>query len=100
MKTSRQDLTGPWHDPEGEKAMRAEIESRKDLNAGICRRYRVTRLELFGSAARGKPTLRLRYAGSSKPFRPVAPSVPVGGQPHCLAFEAGCQFTGKPWRVL
>ena len=33
--------------------MHAEIESRKDLIAGICGRYRVTRLELFGSAARG-----------------------------------------------
>ncbi|MYK30998.1 MAG: DNA polymerase III subunit beta [Boseongicola sp. SB0670_bin_30] len=32
--------------------MHAEIESRKDEIAEICRRYRVRRLDLFGSAAR------------------------------------------------
>ena len=33
--------------------MHAEIANRKDEIAGICRRYRVSRLEVFGSAARG-----------------------------------------------
>lgn len=33
--------------------MHAEIESRKDKIAEICRRHRVERLDLFGSAARG-----------------------------------------------
>ena len=33
--------------------MHAEIESRKDEIAEICRRYGVRRLDLFGSAARG-----------------------------------------------
>ncbi|MDE0303420.1 MAG: nucleotidyltransferase domain-containing protein [Albidovulum sp.] len=33
--------------------MHAEIADRKDEIAGICRRYRVSRLEVFGSAARG-----------------------------------------------
>ncbi len=33
--------------------MHAEIADRKDEIARICRRYRVSRLEVFGSAARG-----------------------------------------------
>ncbi len=33
--------------------MHAEIADRKEEIAGICRRYRVSRLEVFGSAARG-----------------------------------------------
>ena len=33
--------------------MHAEIEGKRDEIAGICRRYRVSRLEVFGSAARG-----------------------------------------------
>lgn len=33
--------------------MHAEIADRKDEIAGICRRHRVSRLEVFGSAARG-----------------------------------------------
>ena len=33
--------------------MHAEIADRKEEIAEICRRYRVTRLEVFGSAARG-----------------------------------------------
>ena len=33
--------------------MHAEIADRKDEIARICRRYRVQRLDLFGSAARG-----------------------------------------------
>ena len=33
--------------------MHAEIESRRDEIIAICRRYRVQRLEVFGSAARG-----------------------------------------------
>ena len=33
--------------------MHTEIANRKEEIADICRRYRVTRLEVFGSAARG-----------------------------------------------
>ncbi len=33
--------------------MHAEIADRKGRIAGICRRHRVSRLEVFGSAARG-----------------------------------------------
>lgn len=33
--------------------MHAEIADRKDEIAKLCRRYRVARLEVFGSAARG-----------------------------------------------
>ena len=33
--------------------MQPEIEERRDAVAALCRRYGVTRLELFGSAARG-----------------------------------------------
>ena len=33
--------------------MHPEIEERRDESAQICRRYRVSRLEVFGSAARG-----------------------------------------------
>ena len=33
--------------------MHAEIADRKDKIAGVCRRHRVSRLEVFGSAARG-----------------------------------------------
>ena len=33
--------------------MQADIDERRDALAAICRRYGVTRLEVFGSAARG-----------------------------------------------
>jgi predicted nucleotidyltransferase len=33
--------------------MLAEIEQERDALAALCRAYRVTRLEVFGSAARG-----------------------------------------------
>jgi hypothetical protein len=33
--------------------MHVEIESRREAIAALCRRYSVTRLEVFGSAARG-----------------------------------------------
>jgi|SRR5262245_12551206 len=33
--------------------MQADIEDKRDALAAICRRYGVTRLEVFGSAARG-----------------------------------------------
>ena len=33
--------------------MHTEVGDRKDEIAGICQRYRVSRLEVFGSAARG-----------------------------------------------
>src|SRR5258708_708970 len=36
-----------------ERAMRADIAEKRDALAAICRRYRVARLEVFGSAARG-----------------------------------------------
>lgn len=42
-----------WPRPEADRPKHAEIESRKEEIAEICRRHRVERLDLFGSAARG-----------------------------------------------
>jgi uncharacterized protein len=33
--------------------MRSDIDSKRDALAALCRRFRVARLEVFGSAARG-----------------------------------------------
>ena len=42
-----------WPRPEADRPKHAEIESRKEEIAEICRRHRVERLDLFGSAERG-----------------------------------------------
>jgi uncharacterized protein len=36
-----------------EKTMQSDIDSKRDALAALCRRFGVTRLEIFGSAARG-----------------------------------------------
>ncbi len=47
-------LWNPPRDLQGSAAMHAEIAGKREEIIALCRRYGVTRLEIFGSAARGE----------------------------------------------